>query len=80
MLFYEFASERSERAENFGILAIKLKEKMIKSMGNMKINKGNMYSEFASEPIEQGEIFNILAHKTNEKLCKIDEKCVKYQT
>ena len=42
MLFYEFASERSERAENFGILTIKLKEKMIKSKGNVKINKEHM--------------------------------------
>ena len=42
MFFYDFASERSKRAEIFGILTIKLKEKMIKSMGNMKSNKENM--------------------------------------
>ena len=42
MLFYDFASERSEQAEIFGILTIKLKEKMIKSMWNMKRNKENM--------------------------------------
>ena len=36
-----FARERSERAEIFGILTIKLNGKMVKSMGNMNINKEN---------------------------------------
>ena len=63
MLFYEFASERSERSENFGILTIKLKGKMIKLMENIKINKENMqFSDFASERSERPEIFSHFNH------------------
>ena len=56
MLFYDFASERSERAEIFLIFyPLNWMGKMIKSMKNMKIDNENMY--FASERCERAEIF-----------------------